>query len=413
MAEIEQLAEMPEGLERAFNLILFLGEKSYDQDDTRDFYSYRPSDKPADALLLKLAKRMKKKYPTFMPTTVVALLQSKIEQLKAKGVKTYFPNSYDLMWSWVGGLEAVREFHDDLKSEISSTYENILAEKGKRYERDYHSIGERMEDYVPRIQRLGRMASTGSELAFDLVLYLGRHSYLESPDNYGSPSNRPLDMEMDNLLMQLATAIKEDDPDFKPKYAVDSLRYEIEFLAENDIHSYFPKSFKLLSSWLPEAAKAYAGEIRDEIKGKISKAHRILEKRLEIYRLDQKRPTADWLGAKMLEFLGDIKKLSKMVEGLLPAIDLVVYLGECSYPRKETCEPAYGWSTEEYSEKRCYFELKIDTLLMELIERARMEDENFKPIKQIASLRESVDYLAGYKIRSYFPRSYTLMCNLV
>jgi hypothetical protein len=85
MAEIEQLAEMPEGLERAFNLILFLGEKSYDQDDTRDFYSYRPSDKPADALLLKLAKRMKK-YPTFMPTTVVALLQSKIEQLKAKGV---------------------------------------------------------------------------------------------------------------------------------------------------------------------------------------------------------------------------------------------------------------------------------------------------------------------------------------
>jgi hypothetical protein len=52
-------------------------------------------------------------------------------------------------------------------------------------------------------------------------------------------------------------------------------------------------------------------------------------------------PTTDWLGSKMDEFVGDIKKLGKIVEGLYPVIDLLIYLGGCPYPKREICEPLF------------------------------------------------------------------------
>jgi len=86
----------------------------------------------------------------------------------------------------------------------------------------------------------------------------------------------------------VANDIRNQEPDFRPHQAIDALRCEIEYLAGHDVTSYFPLSFKMLSKWMPETAKAYAGEIHDGLKSRISKAHKLLEKRLQIYRRSSK-----------------------------------------------------------------------------------------------------------------------------
>jgi hypothetical protein len=86
-----------------------------------------------------------------------------------------------------------------------------------------------------------------------------------------------------------------------------------------------------------------------------SRRHTKYEKRLVIYSLDQKSPTPDWLEDKRVESSEDVRALGQKVEGVLPAIDLLIHLGECSYPRKELCGPLYGWSMKE-NMSRCEFD---------------------------------------------------------
>ena len=76
-------------------------------------------------------------------------------------------------------------------------------------------------------------------------------------------------------LLELAVGAREQDPTFKPVKAVEALRCEIAFLAEYHIDSYFPKAFKLLSSWMPDIAQTYALEFFNNIKIKIDQAHRL------------------------------------------------------------------------------------------------------------------------------------------
>jgi hypothetical protein len=198
------------------------------------------------------------------------------------------------------------------------------------------------------------MPGTGLQLTFDLVLYLGRHSYLEAPYQFRNRSRSHLDTAMD-VLLEVATATKEKQPGFRPQRVADALRCEIEFLAETEVQTYFAKSFNLLSSWLPEPSKAYAEEVQNEIMARISKAHKVQEKRLEVYALDQKCPMPDCLGGKRVEFFEDVSALGQKVEGVLPAIDLLIHLGECSYPRKELCGPLYGRSMKK-NMSRCEFD---------------------------------------------------------
>ena len=181
MKEIEQLAEMPNGLKFAFNLVLYLGNKSFDPIHAPEYYTRRSWDKPADDLLLKLLKRMLEMDTKFMPTKEVAQLRDRIELFATRGVDSYFPNSFDFMWSVVEGPDVIQRFHDELKAEILATYSKEDKEAA-RYERGYQSMGEKMEEYIPKIMRMRLISLLGSKFAFDLVLYLGRHSYLYLPD---------------------------------------------------------------------------------------------------------------------------------------------------------------------------------------------------------------------------------------
>jgi len=188
------------------------------------------------------------------------------------------------------------------------------------------------------------------------------------------------------------------------------LRAETHFLAEKKRFSFFPKWLKLLSSWLLELAKAYVGEVLDELQYRISKAYRILEKKLEIYQHDQKKPSTDILSSRMKDFLDDIEILSKIPEGLHMAIDLLICFGEYSCCKVDGLGPLYGWDIDKCTILQ-QVDKKADKLLVEMLKQARKEDPNFKPSAQAARLKESIDYLKEYKITSYFPRSYQLMCS--
>lgn len=52
------------------------------------------------------------------------------------------------------------------------------------------------------------MSGNGLQLASDLVLYLGRHSYFDAPFCFGNQSRSRLDTAMDALLCNQANAIK-------------------------------------------------------------------------------------------------------------------------------------------------------------------------------------------------------------
>jgi hypothetical protein len=130
-----------------------------------------------------------------------------------------------------------------------------------------------------------------------------------------------------------------------------------------------------------------------------------------IYALDQKSPTPDWLEDKRVESSEDVRALGQKVERVLPAIDLLIHFGDCLYPRRELCGPLYGWSMKEYVGRR-EFDKEADTLVEELIVMAVKENKTVRFSKQVARLKNSIDYLAGYKNKGYFLRTQDLMCGL-
>ena len=97
-----------------------------------------------------------------------------------------------------------------------------------------------------------------------------------------------------------------------------------------------------MASWVPTTAKAYAKEAHNEIKANIDKTHAAVEKRYANFNYDSKRPTADWLSRDMKAFLPAIEDLSNKPEGVMSAIDLLIYLGEKSYTKMEIWENVPG-----------------------------------------------------------------------
>jgi hypothetical protein len=114
----------------------------------------------------------------------------------------------------------------------------------------------------------------------------------------------------------------------------------------------------------------------------------------------------------MMTFRSDIQALSQVPQGLGLAINLMLYLGECSFSRLDDLGPNYGWKPAEKVIPRKWDSV-ADILLVGLIKEAHREDQTFTPVSKVVRLKESIDYLANYKINTYFPRSYALMRSLV
>ncbi|PVH80571.1 hypothetical protein DL98DRAFT_187028 [Cadophora sp. DSE1049] len=287
--EIQRLSEMPAGLELAFHTIIDLGNHSYGSLSTYDWSAYgeRPSDGPADALLVKLSKRMKNENPDFEFDETQRLLKDEVDRLRSKGIETFFPASYELMWSFVQGPEAVRSVYDACKLEITETHERCVKDMCATKSRPYrHScdLSSEMTKFIPTVQRLSNMEG-GQHLAFDLILYLGRQSYTEMAGR-SSSTYRESDQMADKLLLEIAKAIKENEEYFLPLDAIERLKNEIEYLAEYKITTYFSKSFALFSSWVPNLANEMAEDYMNEVKTKIQKAHKTQIMRLKVSKSD-------------------------------------------------------------------------------------------------------------------------------
>lgn len=243
---------------------------------------------------------------------------------------------------------------------------------------------------------------------------------------------RPSDQPADELLLELARKFKAENEEFQPVMEVEMLKSEIDYLDQHGIKDYFPKSFKLLSSWVPNGAK-YAQETHDEIKANITQTYQTAEKRYAQYKYDEKRPTSDWLSGAMEGFVPRIAELSEKPDGLMLAIDLFLYLGEHSFTKMEEwqqiLDPINGRPAREYldgdaepiSDTESIFGTNFgprpsdgpaDTLLLKLVQKAKVDRGGvgmYKMQEHINSLRKSIKYLAKFRIDNYFRESFSLL----
>jgi hypothetical protein len=113
------------------------------------------SDAPANDLLLCLTKKMRQEDACFTPVhefnelnqrrkfsgafiSDMTLTRGGNRLLEAfvhnygKGpfcnADSYFPKSYELMWSYIEGPDAVKEYHDELKAKFQTTYDKVIRE---------------------------------------------------------------------------------------------------------------------------------------------------------------------------------------------------------------------------------------------------------------------------------------------
>lgn len=204
---------------------------------------------------------------------------------------------------------------------------------------------------------------------------------------YNLSLDRPSYSRLDELLLDLARKLKVADGSFGPADVVERLKEEMDYLAKYNIDTYFPKSFKLLATWVPITAKGFVSETHDNIKADIDKANAAEEKRCARYHFDSKRPPADWLSREMKTFLPAIEDLNNKPEGLLSAIDLLIYLGEKSYTKMDIWDDIPGPKNPGPRDG----DAPVDQLLVGLLRRARNQVRGFVARDEKAQVKESVD----------------------
>lgn len=413
ITEIKRLGEKQEGLLLAFNLMFHLSENiCATVDDRGAHYGFWSSDTLADDLLVSLATRLKEEKGEFNPVQQTLALGWQINALRGLGIQTFFPRSYDLMQSWAEGPEAAPRLHETLKTQIFAAHNEIedqIENYGAKLTSDDYSA--KMVGFISHIRRLSALSPVGLRLAFDLVIYLGQHSYGALDNGGRGAPNRPSDPLADELLVEIATNIKEQDPTFSPMNEVSDIRKRFKRLKKQAIRTFFPKSIDLMWPWLPGAATEY----HDDLKKRMIKGHKDTEAKLFCNRdFKDKRATSDWLSIKMADFIPEIRRLSGIPGGLLSAFGLLVMAGNFSYLRDERLDPFYGWGPvppDWWGGRRS--DPLADDLMVDMIERIQQEHPNFRPIAETTQLQDGAKFLSGHSIDSFFPKSLPLMVSWI
>ncbi|QSZ31572.1 hypothetical protein DSL72_001139 [Monilinia vaccinii-corymbosi] len=421
LTDIERLSHMSQGLPIAFDLALYLCESSYvETKDGKIKITGRYNIGPSDHLVRTLCLRMKNEDANFRPAVHLSRIngQRKFFAEDSSGLVQHLLRARDLLVSWVEGPSAAHKIHDDTKRRILYDYGRIVLKLQSAIRSSHfgpagnanipgHLVSS-VEKSIPQVKRLLYMAG-GKKLAFDLLLFAGRHSYIECNRNpLGRKITEGFDKVADSLLLQISKAIREEDPSFRPVDAMEMLHEEIE---TTRYFGYFPQSYELFSSWMPEVGKAHVQQDYDDLRTKIINAHAAVERRLEVFVKDGSRPTIDLLGRRMCGFIDDINKLSKKLGGLLPAIEIVLFLGECSYTKMEGLGPLYGWEKGTFNCKR-----EFDPLGDDCLEALLQQVQNANLLLNKGSydrMQKSIEYLKPYGITTYFSLSYGLLGELV
>lgn len=132
---------------------------------------------------------------------------------------------------------------------------------------------------------------------------------------------------MDEALLKITTAIKEEDPEFHQKSVVEIFKYENALFAEHKLQPHFEKSYNLLLSWPLKAADSNAEAFAKNLKAKINNAVELINQMLKAFTKDRGLPQFGWPGDRSRDFILTIGELASRPAGLRRAIALVVFLG--------------------------------------------------------------------------------------
>ncbi|KAI9643029.1 hypothetical protein NHQ30_008764 [Ciborinia camelliae] len=411
--DVEQLSHMSQGLPLAFGLAFYLCGSTF-REDSKIVNASRYECFPFDCLAYNLCLRMKDENPYFDPKVYLTRVDEQRQWVRpdSDGLVPHLLQCSDLLRSLVEGPSYIQLSYNNMLNNIRKAYEDGVNFLSTNPPGNAASVlSSHMLKQIPHLQRLTYMAG-GKKMAFDLVLFMGRHSHLNDPANSrGHQVTEEFNKAADSMLLKISKAIREEDPTFRPVNAMEILLEEIETIETTEYGGCFPQSYKLFLSWMPEVEKAHVQHDYDDLRTKISNAHATIKRRLEVFVKDETRPTTDLLGKKMSGFIVDIDRLSKKMGGLIPAINLTIFLGECSYTNMEGLGPLYGWESKDKFHCKREFDPVGDDCLRALLERVRDEDISMDEVNY-DRMERSIEYLKSYGITTYFPSSYNLLSQL-
>lgn len=101
----------------------------------------------------------------------------------------------------------------------------------------------------------------------------------------------------------------------------------------------------------------------------------LLQRKLDLTSEERVRPTTDWLASKMAEFLPDTTSLSGIPGGTKPAIELLLHLKSCSYPKGRWLDFLYHQNLKAERKITRNFDKEADELLFKLLKHSRADDK--------------------------------------
>ncbi|CZR60292.1 uncharacterized protein PAC_10188 [Phialocephala subalpina] len=364
----KQLSRMHGGLKLAFELVQYMGNKTHIEFENRSAIRMSiPMCKicmfgpPADTLLFDFLQKLKEKEKDFRPKECFGRIEAQRKALSNGMEPTtglwlhgddeddeeftlhddYFTKSYDLLWSYLIGQIRIESYYTS-----EGKGDAILNLRPR-----FYMLSEYMALHRVNIKRLENMHG-GSRMAFDLGIFLSRKtvpplSDPELPSIGGGYNPRVSDNLIDQTLFKI--------PQRLPSSVIASSEFETleaayQHLVACNIHTYLPKTRKLLSTFRENANMTKhekqplevvspnllnARSIAKSVRQNILKYSKTITKTLETR---PKSPSEDFIIKEMVPYIEEARALSVLPEGLVPAIELLLFIGKHSY----TTFPDYG-----------------------------------------------------------------------
>lgn len=235
----------------------------------------RIADVPADDLLWTVLKNIKRSDPAFQLETQFLEVQQRRKRLQVfegdghggiakkslfihgssgrypwSNKDTYFPKSYELMWSMTRSVEDVQKYADDVKKIIEVTYKTIceqVVSSGVKnaFECSSFKLSQAMIHFVQPIRRLAYMDGRISD-SFNLALFLASKSYEDLPSIYGGYNYRISDPLIDELLDEISRQVKNDNENFDPTETIATIKRQMDFLEQRGVYTYLPEAYAFL-----------------------------------------------------------------------------------------------------------------------------------------------------------------------
>jgi hypothetical protein len=164
-----------------------------------------------------------------------------------------FPKSYDLMWSYIEGPDAVKQYHDELKANVRTTHDKVIREvesfeEKAGFECSSYKLSREMQDFAHAIRRLAYMEG-GLQRAVTLDFALGKPTYSHLPSVFGGYTYRSIDLLTARLILEFAKLSKQECPGFDAEDIMLDINPQIQYLRHRNIYTYMPRSYKLPTSW--------------------------------------------------------------------------------------------------------------------------------------------------------------------